>query len=55
MSGEHVVPFVLGLLLSGTPDEKPWFRVVAYRYSEPWAPVEEGSRILVRLHSISLD
>ena len=49
------LPFVLGLLLSGTPDEKPWFRVVAYRYSEPWAPVEEGSRILVRLHSISLD
>ena len=46
------LPFVLGLLLSGTPDEKPWFRVVAYRYSEPWAPVEEGSRILVRLHRL---
>ena len=52
---QHVVPFVFGMLLSGTPDEKPWFRVVASRYSEPWAPVEEGSRILVRLHSISLD
>ena len=49
------LPFVLGLLLSGTPDEKPCFRVVAYKYSEPWAPVEEGSMILVRLHSISLD
>ena len=49
------LPFVLGLLFSGTPDEKPWFRVVAYRFYEPWAPVEEGSRILVRLHIISLD
>ena len=55
MSGEHVASNLLGLLLSGTPDEKPWFRVVVYRFYEPWAPVEEGSRILVRLHIISLD
>ena len=54
ITGEWL-PFLLGLLLSGTPDEKPWFRVVVYRFYEPWAPVEEGSRILVRLHIISLD
>ena len=55
MSGEHVASICSRLAPFRLPDEKPWFRVAVYRFYEPWAPVEEGSRILVRLHIISLD